>query len=82
MPKSHRVRISAFSEMHLHTTARPQAKPVQESVDVLAILFLNGVCMSVRMYVCMYALACMYACMYVCMYGVCVYVYMLSLIHI
>ena len=29
-------------EMHLHTTAKPNAKPIKESGELLAILFQNG----------------------------------------
>ena len=28
-----------FSEMYLHTTARPKVEPIKESIDILAVLF-------------------------------------------
>ena len=43
---SHQSRFSVFSEIHLQTTARPQAKPITESDDFIAILTKNGCMLS------------------------------------
>ena len=32
-----------FSKVHLHTTARPYSKPTEESVNIVAILYLIDV---------------------------------------